>query len=103
MTEKKELLPQIDEKGNMRIKSKRFGVGAVIGVAGSFVDEKTKEVKNYDEFIKILSGDFSLKLSPLACVWLIDALTCPTISTEIKKRADKERAELLKDIQGLLG
>lgn len=90
-----ELIPEKMEDGSLKLNSKRFGVGLRVASAGSFIDQRTGETKKYDEFIKIQSGDFSLKLNPLAVLWLKTALDQPEIVAEINRRATEERAELI--------
>ena len=90
-----ELIPEKKEDGSLKLYSKRFGVGLTVAEAGSFTDQRSGEVKHYDEFIKITAGDFSLKLNPLAALWLVGAFSAPEMMAKIQERANRERAELM--------
>lgn len=93
--QKVELVPEVKEDGSLKLASKRFGVSLTLGKAGTFIDEQTHETKSYDDFIKISTGTFALKLNPLALVWLRAALDSPEIVAELRQRADAERKALI--------
>lgn len=95
---KLQLTPEKKADGTLYLRSNRFGVGVTFGMPGTFQDAKTGEVKRYGEFIKITSGDFSLKLTPLGLAWLRAALESAEMDAELSRRVQAEREAFAKEL-----
>ena len=95
---KLQLTPERKADGTLTLKSNRFGVGVTFGVPGTFQDAKTGEIKKYDEFIRITSGENYMKFTPLGAAWLLAALETPEIQAELAKRVQRERELLAKEL-----
>jgi len=82
--------------GTRKLESPALGISINVYDAGSFVDEKTGEVKEYDAGIKIHSSGlkYPWKLNALQAKFLRIALNHPELMPEIDERAEIQKQEV---------
>lgn len=76
-----------EETGNMRVSA--FGLDLSVYQAGEFKDDEGA-TKQFDAGQKLKVGSFSLRLTALQLLGLIQLLHHPEISLELKSRAAAE-------------